>query len=64
MIFAMKRFAIFLPDKDQAQIIEGDSATVTKKKDGLKVVIKSEKSKLTFNGVIIFCEVSSQIKVL
>ena len=61
----MKRFAIFLPNTEQAQIIEGLSATVTKKDDGLKVVINhGGKKKSTFNKVIIFCEVSEQIKVL
>lgn len=60
----MKKFAIFLPNKDQAEIIEGLSAVVTKKKDGLKVVVTiAEKSKITFNKAIIFCEVSEQIKV-
>ena len=61
----MKKFALFLPLADQAQIVEGTSATVTKKSDGLKIVIKLEgNKKLTFNGVVIFCEVSEQIKVL
>jgi hypothetical protein len=61
----MKKFAIFLPLADQAQIVEGTSATVVRKPDGLKVVITvAPKSKKNFNGVIIFCEVSEQIKVL
>lgn len=61
----MKRFAIFLPSAEQAQIVEGLSATVVKKSDGLKVVINQGlKKKITFNDVIIFCEVSEQIKVL
>ena len=61
----MKKFAIFLPNIEQAQIIEGLSATVTKKSDGLKVVVTTApKVKKTFNQVVIFCEVSEQIKVL
>ena len=59
----MKKFAIFLPNTDQAQIVEGLSATVTRKPDGLKVVINlGLKKRITFNGVIIFCEVSENIK--
>lgn len=61
----MKKFAIFLPDKEQAEIVEGLSATVTRKPKGLKVVInQSNKQKVIFTGVIIFTEVSEKIKVL
>lgn len=60
----MKKFAIFLPNKEQAEIVEGLSAVVTKKKDGLKVVVTiSDKVKRTYSKAIIFCEVSEQIKV-
>ena len=60
----MKKFAIFLPDSEQATIIEGVSASVKRVKDGLKVVIThTDKTKTTFKGAIIFTEVSDKIKI-
>jgi hypothetical protein len=65
MVLGMKKFAIFLPNTEQAQIIEGISAVVTRKADGLKVVINlGNKKKVTVNGVIIFTEVSESVRVM
>jgi len=59
----MKKFAIFLPSTEQAQIIEGQSASVTRKPDGLRVVISQNGKRISFNGVVIFCEVSDKIEL-
>ena len=62
----MKRFAIYLPSKEQPEIIEGISATVKRQKDGLKVTVKhgGEFNNTTiFKGAIVFTEVCDEIKV-
>ena len=64
--FDMKRFAIYLPSKEQPEIIEGISATVKRQKDGLKVTVKrgGEFNGTTiFKGAIVFTEVCDEIKV-
>jgi hypothetical protein len=61
----MKKFALYLPNTEQPKIVEGLSAVVLKESGGLKVTITTApKKKQTFNGVVIFCELSEQIKVV
>lgn len=61
----MKRFAIFQTGTEQSQIVEGLSATITRKGDSLNVVInQSNKSRQVFKNVIIFTEVSDKIKMI
>jgi hypothetical protein len=60
----MKKFALYFSPNENPQFVEGLSADVKRKPNGLKVTIKTGlKSKLTFEGVTIFCEVSEKIKV-
>jgi hypothetical protein len=60
----MKRFALFLPNSEQAQIVEGSNATVKRKLNGLlRVVIVQNGKRIVFNDVVIFCEVSKQIEI-
>jgi uncharacterized cupin superfamily protein len=61
MISEMKKFALFLANAEQAKIVEGNSATVTRKPDGLRVVISVGNKRQIFNEVICFCEVSEKI---
>lgn len=60
----MKTFALYLTPNDNPQFVEGDSAEVNKKPNGLSIVIKTAgKKKQTFTGVVLFCEVSEKIKL-
>lgn len=60
----MKKFALYFHPNEQPQFVEGISADIKRKADGLKVTIKTGiKNKKVFEGVTIFCEVSEKIKV-
>ena len=61
----MKTFAIYQPNSETPTFVKGVSATIKFKRGKSKVVVtKSDKTKETFENVLIFTEVSESVKVL